>query len=120
MHERGFLQRLTGFGDTVHFILKPFICALWCNTRLFIKAAAGRNRINVLGAVHAITKQIITMSNYTYVSADTIVEFLQKLKEHFPDLPIFIVLDNARYQHCKLVEEVAQNLGISNVYGITS
>jgi len=30
------------FMDAAHFILQPFICALWCVTRLFIKAASGR------------------------------------------------------------------------------
>ncbi len=54
------------FMDAAHFILQPFICALWCVARLFIKASAGRNRINVLGAVNAITKEIITLNNTTY------------------------------------------------------
>lgn len=54
------------FVDAAHFILQPFICAVWSYVRLFIKAAAGRNRINVLGAVHAITKQVTTISNTTY------------------------------------------------------
>ena len=53
------------FIDAAHFILQPFICALWCVARLFIKAASGRNRINVLGAVNAITKEVITYTNTT-------------------------------------------------------
>ena len=53
------------FMDASHFILQPFICALWCKVRLFIKAASGRNRINVLGAVNAITKEVLTLSNTT-------------------------------------------------------
>lgn len=39
----------------IGFILQPFLCCLWCIKRVFIKASAGRNRINVLGAVNAIT-----------------------------------------------------------------
>ena len=31
-------------------------------------------------------------------------------------MPIKIVLDNARYQHCKLVEEAAKTLGISLLF----
>lgn len=64
------------FIDASHFILQPFICALWCATRLFVKAAAGRNRINVLGAVNAITKEVVTLTNTTYISAETIIIFL--------------------------------------------
>src|SRR5580693_1523427 len=87
------------FCDASHFVLQPFLCSLWCAFRVFIKASAGRNRINVLGAVHAITKEIITLSNTTYITSDTLIEFLKMLKEKFCDKPIAIVLDNARYQH---------------------
>lgn len=104
------------FIDAAHFILQPFICALWCVKRLFIKASSGRNRINVLGAVHAITKEVITLNNTTYISAETIVAFLHQLKEHYCDLPMKIVLDNARYQHCKLVEYEAETLGITLLF----
>jgi len=104
------------FLDASHFILQPFICAMWCVKRLFIKAASGRNRINVLGVVNAITKEILTLSNTTYISADTIVEFLKKIKEHYIDLPVKIVLDNARYQHCKYVEDTAKEMGITLLF----
>jgi len=104
------------FMDAAHFILQPFICALWCVTRLFIKAAAGRNRINILGVVNAITKEVSTFSNITYISAETIVSFLKQLKEHYGNLPLKIVLDNARYQHCKLVEEAAKSLDITLLF----
>lgn len=104
------------FMDAAHFILQPFICALWCVARLFIKASAGRNRINVLGAVNAITKEIITLSNTTYITAETIIDFLKKLREHYGDIPLKIVLDNARYQHCNLVEAVAKQLNIDLLF----
>lgn len=104
------------FMDAAHFILLAYNCGLWCKTRLFIKAAAGRNRINVLGAVNAITKEITTLYNTTFISADTIVAFLKQLKEHYSNLPIVIVLDNARYQHCQLVQEIAEKLGITLLF----
>jgi len=104
------------FMDATHFILQPFICALWCVARLFIKASSGRNRINVLGAVNAITKKVITFSNTTYITAETIIDFLKLLREHYGELPLKIVLDNARYQHCKLVEEVAKQLNITLLF----
>jgi transposase len=104
------------FMDAAHFILQPFICSLWCITRLFIKAASGRNRINVLGAVNAITKEVLTLSNTTFINADTIVAFFIKLKEHYGDLPLKIVLDNARYQHCEFVENAANKLNITLLF----
>jgi len=104
------------FMDAAHFILQPFICALWCVARLFIKASAGRNRINVLGVVNAITKEVLTLSNTTYINAQTIIEFLQQLKKHYGALPLKIVLDNARYQHCRLVEDAAKELNNTFVF----
>lgn len=104
------------FMDASHFILQPFICALWCVARIFIKASAGRNRINVLGTVNAITKEIITFSNTTFINAETVVGFLKKLREIYVDLPLKIVLDNARYQHCSLVENAAKELGITLLF----
>jgi transposase len=86
------------------------------DARLFIKAAAGRNRINVLGAVNAITKEVVTLSNTTYINAETIIIFLKQLKKHYGELPLKIVLDNARYQHCELVEKAAKELNITLLF----
>ena len=104
------------FMDASHFILQPFVCALWCITRLFIKASAGRNRINILGVVNAITKEVFTISNTSFIGAQTIVDFLKQVKELYGDLPIKIVLDNARYQHCQLVEDAAKKLNITLLF----
>ena len=104
------------FLDAAHFILQPFICAVWCVARLFVKASSGRNRINVLGAVNAMTKEIITCSNTTYITAETIISFLTQLREHYGELPLKIVLDNARYQHCKIVEQAAKSLKITLLF----
>jgi transposase len=111
---RGECQLL--FMDAAHFILQPFICALWSVTRLFIKASSGRNRINVLGVVNAVTKEILTLHNTTYISADTIIDFFKQLRIYYGMQPIKIVLDNARYQHCRLVEEAAKALNITLLF----
>lgn len=104
------------FLDAAHFMLAPFICSLWCTCRLFIKAASGRNRINVLGAVHAITRKVVTLTNTTYITADTLIEFLKLLKKKFCGKPIVIVLDNACYQHCQAVISMAESLGITLLF----
>jgi len=100
------------FYDAAHFILQPFISFLWSVSRVFIKGSAGRNRINVLGAVNAITKDIVTLTNTTYITSETLIEFFKDLKSKYGDKPIAIVLDNARYQHCWLVKTFAASIGI--------
>lgn len=104
------------YSDAAHFILGAFICSVWSVVRMFIQSAAGRNRINVLGAVNAVSKEVTTLINTTYINADTIIDFLHQLKSKYADLPIFIVMDNARYQHCTLVKETAQALGITLLF----
>gem|GEM_PF-3549297 len=66
----------------------------------------------MVGALHAITKQIVTSYNETYVNAQVIARFLRKLQAEFSDLPLVIVLDNARYQHCLFIKDLAHELGI--------
>lgn len=104
------------FMDTAHFVLAPFICCVWSITRFFIKAPAGRQRLNIIGTVNAITRKIIFQWNTTNVNADTLQDFLRFLKTKLPDLPIVIVLDNARYQHCNIVKELAQSIGVTLLF----
>ena len=56
------------------------------------------------------------MQNLTYVTAETVCELLRRLVGTYPALPITIVLDNARYQKCALVQELARSLGIELLY----
>lgn len=83
---------------------------------MFIKAASGRNRINVLGALNVMTLKMETVVNTTYVNAETIAELLKKLATKYSKLPIYLVLDNARYQHCDFIKDLANSLGIHLVF----
>jgi hypothetical protein len=56
------------FVDAAHFILSAFLCMVWSTVRIFLKTSHGRNRINVLGAVNAVTKQVTTHINTTYIT----------------------------------------------------
>ena len=42
--------------------------------------------------------------------------FLQRLRNTTPDIPIAIVMDKARYQHCKAVMDKAGELGIELLF----
>lgn len=104
------------FCDAAHFTLSAFLCMVWSVARVFLKTSHGRNRINVLGTVDAISKEVTTLINTTYITAETILDFLEQLKAKYPLKPIIIVLDNARYQHCKVVLERADKLGITLMF----
>jgi len=89
---------------------------VWCFVRYFIPTPAGRKRFNVLGAVDALTKEIIMVVNETTVTAETVCQLLSKLAAHVTEGPITVVLDNARYQKCALVQEYAAAVGIELLY----
>lgn len=55
-------KRQLFFADAAHFVLAPFLGFLYSFARVFIKAPSGRQRFNVLGAIDAITKEIITVT----------------------------------------------------------
>ena len=99
--------------DGVHFVQAAFLGCLWCFSRVFIRSPSGRKRWNVLGAYDVITGQLTTVANDGYINATTVGEMLHKLSVRYASRPIVIVLDNARYQHCKLVENLAVELGIT-------
>lgn len=109
-------KRAVFFVDAAHFVLAPFLGFLWSFTRLFVKAPSGRKRFNVLGALDAITHKLITVTNDSYINAQSVCELLRKLHKLNLGIPITLVLDNAKYQKCKIVEELAKFLNIELLY----
>lgn len=109
-------KRAVFFMDASHFVMGAFLGWVWCFKRIFIKSPSGRKRFNVLGALNAITHEIITVTNETYINAESICELLRKLAALKLSIPITIVCDNARYQKCKLVQELADALEIELLY----
>jgi transposase len=69
-----------------------------------------------LGALNAVTLDIITVTNETYINAESVCQLLRKLSALALGIPITLVWDNARYQKCALVFELADELGIRLVY----
>lgn len=102
--------------DAAHFVFAPFLGIVWCWQRLFVKAPSGRQRLNVLAALNAMTQELCTVENLTYITAETVCELLHRLARGHQGIPITIILDNARYQRCALVQAVARELGIELLY----
>src|SRR5215831_2725409 len=109
-------QRIVCFMDAAHCVYAPLLALVWCFTRVLVKAPSGRQRLHVLAALHATTKEIVTVQNLTYVTAETVCALRRLLAGAYPAVPITIVLDNARYQKCALVQELARSLGMELLY----
>jgi transposase len=104
------------FADGAHFVYAAFLGWVWCAARLFVRAASGRKRYNVLGAVHAVTHELIRVANHTSLNAESVCALLRAVAAAGVGRPITVVLDNARYQKCAVVQGLARALGITLLY----
>ncbi len=100
------------FVDAAHFVMGAFLCCVWCWVRLLIRGGSGRKRYSILGAWNAATHQLVSLTTDATVSAETMCELLKKIAALGLKGPITLVLDNARYQHCALVMDLAKTLNI--------
>lgn len=109
-------QRQVFFVDAAHFVLQPFLGFLWCFPLVFIPAPSGRQRFNVLAALHATARHLVTLTTDDYINAQAVAALLRKLLATFSAWPITLVLDNARYQHCRFILALAAELGIELLF----
>jgi hypothetical protein len=86
------------FVDAAHFVFGTFLCRLWSFARIFVRAASGRQRFNVLGAWNAVTRELVAVADTTVVNTETMCELLRKIAAAGLTGPIALVLDNARYR----------------------
>jgi transposase len=71
---------------------------------------------NVLGAVDAVTHELVRETNDGAVDQVTAGRLLRRVRERYPTGPITVVWDNARYQHAALVRSVAAFYQIELLY----
>ena len=104
------------FVDAAHFVYGTFLGCLWSFVRLFVRAASGRQRFNVLGAWDAVKRELTSVTNTTVVNTETMCELLRKLAAKGLSGPVTVVLDNARYQRNALVQGLASSLGVELLF----
>jgi transposase len=105
------------FMDGAHFVMGcDFLGYIYGKTRRFIKTFSGRKRYNVLGALNFVTKKVTVVANDAYITATEVCEMLRKVASEYAGKPVHIVLDNARYQKCKAVTDLAGELDIALHY----
>jgi transposase len=104
------------FVDAAHFVFGTFLCCLWSIARVFVRAASGRQRFNVLGAWNAVTRELITITNTTVVNTATMCDLLRAVASRGLVGPVTLVLDNARYQRNAVVQALAADLGIALLF----
>jgi transposase len=110
------LRRVVCFVDAAHFVHGPYLGYLWCFVRLLMRGPSGRKRFHVLGAIDAVTHELTTVCNDTVINAEVVCELLRNLAARYVGLPLTLVLDNARYQRCAVVQQLAKELRIELLF----
>lgn len=109
-------ERKLLFMDAAHFVHGAFLATVWCFVRFWLPSPCGRKRFNVLGAIDAINQELHVVTNTAYINAESVCKLLRLIADKLEHIPITIVLDNARYQRCKLVQNLAEQLGIELLF----
>jgi transposase len=104
------------FVDAAHFVFGPFLGFLWCLARLLVPGPSGRKRYNVLAALNAVTHEVLRVANHSYINAESVCGLLRQVAAAGLPRPITLVLDNARYQRCALVQSLARSLRIELLF----
>lgn len=105
------------FLDASHFVMGcDFLGCIYGTVRRFVLTFSGRKRYNVLGAIDYATKKILTVTNESYITATEVCEMLHKISSEYAGKTVHLILDNARYQKCRAVMDLAETLKIELDY----
>lgn len=86
------------------------------NTKI-VFSNSGRKRINIIGAINAITYKPTTLITEDNCDKEMIKIFLEEIRKDYPDSDkIYIFLDNARYSRNYDVYEHAERLNIELMF----
>lgn len=104
------------FVDAAHPVQGFHSGHVWSEKPVCVRTSSGRQRVNILGAMHAATHELYSISTTDYIKATTVVELISFLREELPGRSIYLVLDNARYQRCELVAKAARKYRVHLVF----
>jgi transposase len=110
------LRCVVYFVDAAHFVQSASAAPRWAFQRGVLQALSGRSRHNILAALNPIDKRIICVCEEAYVNAKSVIALLEKIRQAHKRRVVWIVLDNAAYQHCDLVRQKAKELGINLLF----
>lgn len=107
------------FTDASHFLHNAIAGYGWSKRgqRVELKTNSGRNRFNVLGAYSPDDQALIRVEGTTKCNARMVIQLLIRLRRANRQAnQLVVILDNAPYQHAKIVKRAAQRLGITLCY----
>ena len=109
-------KRTIFFVDAAHFVLSAYLGFSGASSEFWCVHPMVGQRFNVLGALNAITHQLITITNDSYINSESVGQLSGKIATLGLQRPITLVMDNARYQRCRYVLDMAATLNIEILF----
>ncbi|MCB9349930.1 MAG: transposase [Lewinellaceae bacterium] len=75
---------------------------VWSEKPISVRTSSHNQRVVHPGSYARNAHELYSISTTDYIKATTVVELIGFLREELPGRSIYLVLDNARYQRCKL------------------
>jgi transposase len=94
--------------DATHPTHNVRISYVWTKKgrRRRVRSNSGRKRYNILGAYCPLDQEYIDIRDTNNVNAQTLQHLIDEIRTRHPDAQrIILILDNARYNHAKIVRE---------------
>lgn len=76
----------------------------------WVKTNTGRKRVNINGALNLDDLTVITRLEET-INAEAMILLIENIEQHQPEGEIYLILDNARYNHAQIVKEYVEKSG---------
>jgi transposase len=107
------------FVDAMHPTHNVCLGYVWVKKgkRWIVRSNTGRKRYNILGAYCPLDGEYIDIRGITNVNAQTLQQLIDQIRAQHPDAGrIVLLLDNARYNHARLVSEHIAGTNVELVF----
>jgi transposase len=101
--------------DAVHPTHNVRISYVWTKKghRRRMRSNSGRKRYNILGAYCPLDQEYLDIRSLDNVNAETLQHLIDKIRARHPDVArIILILDNARYNHAKIVRAHVEDTNV--------
>lgn len=100
--------------DSVHPTQATKLSYGWIKTgkNKHVGTTASRTRLNIMGAIQLGHLSEALTGQYETINAESVIDFMTKIRERYEDKPVHLILDKAGYHLSKLVAEHARKLNM--------
>lgn len=105
--------------DAVHPTHNVKISYVWTKKgrRWILRSNSGRQRYNILGAYCPLDQEYIDIRSIENVNGGTLQQLIDEIRARHPEADrIILILDNARYNHAKLVRQHIDNTNVELLF----